>query len=69
VKAGCRESLAGQHFDEHHAKCPDVSARIDLLTPELLWRHVRNRAEHFTRLRLFDAGQFGHAEVNDLDVG
>ncbi len=43
-------ALARQHLVEHRAEGEDVGARVGLLTPHLLGRHVADRPEHGARL-------------------
>ena len=56
----------GEHLVEHDAERPDVAARIGLLAPHLLRRHVRRGAERrsFER-QLQRVGERGEAEVDD----
>jgi hypothetical protein len=41
---------AGEHLEQHAAKCPDVGARVDRLTARLLGTHVGRCADHGERL-------------------
>ena len=67
--------MAGQHFVQHTAKCPDVGALVDRLPSRLLRTHVGRRAEdgpflraaHGHRRRLQLAGRrLREAEVQHL---
>ena len=56
-RACCRGTAASrQHLVQDDTKTPEVDAVIDRIAPQLLWRHVGDRAEH-------------HARRSDEDVG
>ena len=46
-----KRRMAGQHFVQHTAKCPDVGALVDGLPSRLLRTHVGRRAEDGPFLR------------------
>ena len=65
---------AGDRLEKNDAKGPEVSARVDLLAPSLLRRHVGGRPDHNARrrfdprlLRAGRLGVLGDPEVEDLD--
>jgi hypothetical protein len=72
---------ARDHLVKHHAEAEGVGARIHLLAPRLLRRHIARRSYHHPdlgavsgqcrKLRITDGrrgfGQLGQAEVQHLD--
>ena len=74
-------ALAGEHLVEDHAESKDIAAGVGDVPPHLLRSHVANGAQHWPGLGLlrdgdggsvgasgFGLGEFGQAEVQDLDA-
>ena len=48
-RAAAERQRRGQHLVQDDTETPEIDAVIDRIAPQLLWRHVGDRAQHHTR--------------------